>query len=390
MTPLRPLLVVVLALLASSAFAERMGYPPGEFAARREKLAAAVQRGLIVMFGATEGTPGVRFRQDNDFFYLTGNESLNGVLVIDAATKASHLFLPKLTPVQVRYEGGNWLDESDAAKAHAFTSIQPISALGEFLGRRRGVSGPETFWTRLSERDDVSSGRVDAAIEAGRRLVNPFAFAPNQDAQRVAALRLQFPFYEFRDATPHIDRLRLIKTPREIEILRAGGRISAEAMKRAIQATAPGKYEYELEAEATYWHVKHGMQSAAYPAIVGSGPMGNQWHYEDSGRQMKAGELVVMDYAGSLDQLTTDITRTWPVSGRFTEAQRKAYDCVLETQKRSSRRSSRASPATPWRRSRRPSTSATASTRATPTWGTTSACRCTTSATGTRRSRPAW
>jgi Xaa-Pro aminopeptidase len=104
-------------------------------------------------------------------------------------------------------------------------------------------------------------------------------------------------------------------------------------MKRAIQATAAGKYEYELEAEATYWHVKHGMQSAAYPAIVGSGPKGNQWHYEDSGRQMKAGELVVMDYAGALDQLTTDITRTWPVSGRFTDAQRKAYDCVLETQK---------------------------------------------------------
>ena len=70
-----------------------------------------------------------------------------------------------------------------------------------------------------------------------------------------------------------------------------------------------------------YWMFKHGMQAAAYPAIVGSGPMGNQWHYEDNGRQMKAGELVVMDYAGSLDYLTIDITRTWPVSGRFTDAQ---------------------------------------------------------------------
>jgi Xaa-Pro aminopeptidase len=310
-----------------------MGYPPGEFAARRDKLAQAAQTGLIVMFGATEATPGLRFRQDNDFFYLTGNEALNGVLVIDAATKASHLFLPKLTPTQIRYEGGNWLDEPDAAKTHAFNSIRPITALGEFLAGRRSVSGAVTFWTRLSERDDVSSGRFDAAIVAGRRLVNPFAFAPNQDAQRVAALRLQFPYYEFRDITPNLDRLRLIKTAREIEILRYSGRISAEAMKRAIQATAAGKYEYELEAEATYWHVKHGMQSAAYPAIVGSGPKGNQWHYEDSGRQMKAGELVVMDYAGSLDQLTTDITRTWPVSGRFTDAQRKAYDCVLETQK---------------------------------------------------------
>jgi len=330
---IRPLLVVVLALCASPAFAERMGYPPAEFAARREKLAQAVQKGLIVMFGATESAPGLRFRQDNDFFYLTGNDGLNGVLVIDAATKASHLFLPKLTAVQIRYEGGNWLDEQDAAKTHAFTSIQPITALGEFLGRRRGVSGTEMFWTRLSERDEVGSGRVDAAIEAGRRMINPFATRPSEDAVRIAQLRLQFPYYEFHDVTPHLDRLRVIKTPREIEILRYSGRISAEAMKRAIQATAAGKYEYELEAEATFWHVKHGMQSAAYPAIVGSGPMGNQWHYEDSGRQMKAGELVVMDYAGSLDQLTTDITRTWPVSGRFTDSQRKAYDCVLETQK---------------------------------------------------------
>ena len=79
--------------------------------------------------------------------------------------------------------------------------------------------------------------------------------------------------------------------------------------------------------------LKHGLQGAAYPAIVASGPNGNQWHYEDSGRQTKAGELVVMDYGGSLDYLTIDITRTWPVSGRFTDAQRKAYDAALEAQK---------------------------------------------------------
>jgi Xaa-Pro aminopeptidase len=133
--------------------------------------------------------------------------------------------------------------------------------------------------------------------------------------------------------SPHLDRLRLIKTPREIEILRYNGRISAEAIKRAIQATAPGTFEYELEAEATYWLFRHGLQAAAYPAIVGSGPKGNQWHYEDNGRKMNAGELVVMDYGGSLDYLTIDITRTWPVSGRFTDVQLKAYQTALEAQK---------------------------------------------------------
>ena len=174
MTRTRLAAVLVLALLCpSTSGAERMGYPPAEFAARRDKLAEAVQRGLIVMFGATEGTPGVRFRQDNDFFYLTGNESLNGVLVIDAATKASHLFLPKLTPVQVRYEGGNWLDESDAAKAHAFASIQSIAALGEFLGRRRGVSGrprqPETGLPDQPARSQRRAAPGVPAVPAGAR-----------------------------------------------------------------------------------------------------------------------------------------------------------------------------------------------------------------------------
>jgi Xaa-Pro aminopeptidase len=78
---------------------------------------------------------------------------------------------------------------------------------------------------------------------------------------------------------------------------------------------------------------KHGLQGPGYPAIVASGPNGNQRHYEDNGRHTRAGDLIVMDYGGSLDYLTIDITRTWPVSGRFTDAQRKAYDATLEAQK---------------------------------------------------------
>jgi Xaa-Pro aminopeptidase len=327
------LAVVVASMWAAFPAAERMGYSPDEFTARRQQLAKVLQRGTLVMFGATAPIPGLRFRQDHDFYYLTGNESLNGVLVMDVPTGAAHLFLPKLSPTEIRYEGGNWLEETGAAKKYGFASIQPLTGLHEFLARRRSTPGAEQLWTRLSERDHVNHGRLDVAIGTARRLTNPFAQQPTEDAARATALREQFPYYEMKDVSPQIDRLRLIKSPREIEILKYNGRISAEAIKRAMQATSPGKYEYELEAEATHWMLKHGMQAAAYPAIVGSGPMGNQWHYEDNGRQMKAGELVVMDYAGSLDYLTMDITRTWPVSGRFTDAQLRAYECVLETQK---------------------------------------------------------
>lgn len=325
------LLLVLLAPLAPRA--ERMGYPPEEFAARRAQLAKSLQRGTLVMFGATEATPGARFRQDNDFFYLTGNEDLNAVLVMDAPGGQSHLFVPKLSATEIRYEGSNWLEEPDAAKKHGLTSIQPLSTLHEFLARRRGVSGQQTLWARLSERDAVNFGRIDAAIRTARRLNNPFAHQADADVLRIEQLRQQFPYYMLEDATPHIDKQRLIKTAREIEILRYAGRISAEAVRRAIEVTAPGRFEYEHEAEATHWMVKHGMQGAAYPAIVASGANGNQWHYEANQRQTKAGELIVMDYGGSLDYLTIDITRTWPVSGRFTDAQRKAYDATLEAQK---------------------------------------------------------
>jgi Xaa-Pro aminopeptidase len=324
---------VLAACVAAAPGAERMGYSADEFAGRRQRLAKTIERGTLVLFGATEASPGIRFRQDNDFFYLTGNEGVNAVLVMDAPSGLSHLFIPKLSPVEVRYEGGNWLEEQDAARTHGFASIQPLSGLHEFLARRRGVSGPVTLWTRLSERDEVNFGRVDAAIRTARRLNNPFAHQSNADAVRVQQIRQMFPYYTLQDVTPHIDALRLIKTAREAEILRYNGRISAEAVRRAIAISAPGRYEYEHEAEATHWMLKHGLQGGAYPAIVASGPNGNQWHYEASSRQTKAGELIVMDYGGSLDYLTIDITRTWPVSGRFTDAQRKAYDCVLEAQK---------------------------------------------------------
>jgi Xaa-Pro aminopeptidase len=334
MSRLRAASILVSVIIASALpQAERMGYAPEEFGARRQALAKVLQRGTVVLFGATGPTAGVRFRQDNDFYYLTGNESMNGVLVMDLPSGAAHLFLPKLSERQIRYEGANWLEEAGAARKYGFASIQALSGLHEFLARRRLTPGYEQLWMRLSERDYVDSGRDDVAINTARRLNNPFAQHPSEDAARVAALRQQFPSYEMKDVSPHLDRMRMIKSPREIEILRYNGRISAEALMRAIQATAPGKHEYELEAEATYWMLKHGFQGAAYPAIVGSGPMGNLWHYEANGRQMKAGELVVMDYAGSLDYLTMDITRTWPVSGRFTDAQLKAYECVLEAQK---------------------------------------------------------
>ena len=313
--------------------ADRMGYPPSEFVARRQALAARLKQGTVVLFGATMPSIAGRFRQDNDFFYFTGNEDVNAVMVMDAATAAAWLFLPTQTPGEIKSDGRNGLTEADAATRWGYVRIQPLGTLNEFLARRR-TFGPQALWMRLSEADEVSQGRTNKAQNLARRFGNPLVGGqPSEDAFRVEAIRSRFPYFELKDVVPEVDRMRVIKTPREIEILTHNGRINAEAFRRAISITRPGMFEYEIEAEAAHYLLKNGIQGNGFGAIVGSGANGNQLHYRTNGKRMAAGELVVMDYGGALDYEVIDITRTWPVSGRFDELQLRAYRCALEAGK---------------------------------------------------------
>jgi Xaa-Pro aminopeptidase len=333
MRPVRRLAVVLIALsvVAVPLSGQRTGYPAAEFTARRQQLAARLDPGLLILFSNTSEPAGLKFRQDHDFYYLTGSEDLNAVLVMETPGGATHVFVPRLPASTVLFSGGNWLDEPESAARHGVASVRPISELEAFLAARK-ESGVGTVWARLGPADVVDRGRQEIGFEESARRRNPLAQYPGEAAQRTQALRDRFPGTRLEDVTPHLDRLRLIKSPREVEILRRNGRISAEAVGRAIGISQPGRYEYEFEAEARYWLVRHGVQADAYPAIVGSGPNGNQWHYVSNGRRTEDGDLVVMDYGGSLDYLTIDITRTWPVSGRFSPEQRRAYECVLEAQ----------------------------------------------------------
>jgi Xaa-Pro aminopeptidase len=331
----------VLAVMASTwllagvqpAHAERLGYPPEEFVARRKALAAELKDGLVLLVGKTLPNIATRNHQDNDFYYLTGNEDLNAVLIMDAATADAHLFLPRQSAAEIRADGPNWLADAGAAKTHGFASIEPLDMAAEFLARRRRGSGVQSLWVRMSEADEVDDARSTRSLNQARRMKNPFAVLPTEDGMRLDFIRTQFPYYDLKDLTPALDALRVIKSPREIAVLRENGRIAADGMANAIRATRPGRFEYELEAEATYHHVRNGVQIAGYPAIVGAGPNGLAWHYQDNGKRLEPGETIVMDYGGALDYQVIDITRTWPASGAFDGVQRRAYECVLEAQK---------------------------------------------------------
>lgn len=137
---------------------------------------------------------------------------------------------------------------------------------------------------------------------------------------------------QLRDLRSELDEMRLIKDADELDIMRRAAEISAQAHIRAMRATRPGRYEYEIEAELLHTFRAAGSQAPAYPSIVASGPGACVLHYVANDRQMQGGELLLIDAGCELDGYASDITRTFPVNGRFSAPQRDLYEIVLAAQ----------------------------------------------------------
>jgi Xaa-Pro aminopeptidase len=145
-------------------------------------------------------------------------------------------------------------------------------------------------------------------------------------------LRERFAGFQAIDATPLLTDLRLVKTPYEQKLLAKAAEISADAQMAGMRAAHPGAYEYEVKAAIEAVHRGRGAVSWAYPSIVGSGPNATILHYPESDRQMHAGDLLLVDAACNYEYMSPDITRTYPVSGSFTQAQKDIYAIVLQAQ----------------------------------------------------------
>jgi Xaa-Pro aminopeptidase len=337
MTPTRggrvALVSALLAALAAAPLAaQRTDFGREEFAARRAALMERVKDGAVILFGDAAAPAGSHFRQDNDFYYLTGNEDLGAILVLMPASRAAFFFLPQQTAREKMMGGPNLLDDPDAKTKAGFTDIFPSAYLDEFLARSLGrLAG--RFHLRLSPRDSVDEARSETGLFDGRRARSHYNDQLSADLYRIEKLRQRYPQMELRDITPVIDEMRAIKTAAEIEVLRRNGGLSAEAVRQAMLTTRPGVYEYEIEAAAMSVVLKGGARGAAYAPIVGSGPNSCILHYDKNSRQVEPGDVVLMDFGADLDHLAMDISRTWPASGRFTDEQKEVYRTALEVQK---------------------------------------------------------
>jgi len=298
-------------------------------AGRRSALAEALDgKGIVVVRGAADTRNYLEFRQSNDFWYLTGVETPGAALVLDAKSGKSSLFLPPRNPSHESVEGPDLHPGEEAERITGFEQTRSTAELEAALGALRG-KGP--FYAPLAPEELHQTSRDRAeGFERGRER-DPFDGRPSREKAFADALekRLGAPI---RDASPILDELRRVKTPEEIEAMREASRVGAEGMRAAMRACRPGRFEWELAAEANATYLRLGARGPAYFAIVGAGPNSIVLHYYRKHRRIEDGEVVLIDFGPEVNYYTTDITRTFPANGKFTARQREVYEACLAAQ----------------------------------------------------------
>jgi Xaa-Pro aminopeptidase len=257
--------------------------PLQEYHARRERLAQRIKGNALVLRAAPD-LELVKYHPDENFYYLTGFDEPNAILLLDAASNPPQefLFLPDRKPAEERWTGAKLGPGPEAEKATGFARVLSTS---EFEATLKKVS---------------------------------------EHARSV---------YGLKDVENDIAYLRQVKSSTEVALLEKAIDITLEGEQAAARTIAPGLMEYEVEAALEYEFRRNGAERPGFPSIVGSGPYSTTLHYDKSERRMQAGDVVVVDIGAEYGGYSADVTRTFPVSGKFTPRQREIYQIVLDAQK---------------------------------------------------------
>jgi len=289
----------------------------GVYQRRRARLAAAMQEGVAIVPTAPERTRNrdahYPYRFDSYFYYLTGFREPGAALVIVAgATPRSILFCRDKDPERESWDGYRYGPEA-ARAVFGFDEAHSIGQLDAHMPEL--ISDREALYCHLGS-DPAWDARVTGWINAVRERARTGVAAPSA----------------VKDVHALLDEMRLIKAPEEISVMRRAAAITAGAHRRAMRAARPGRAEYEIEAELLHEFRRHGAQAPAYTPIVASGSRACVLHYVQNDGVLADGELLLIDAGCELDGYASDLTRTFPVSGRFSGTQREVYGLVLAAQ----------------------------------------------------------
>ncbi len=325
-----PLLALLIALPAAAQDAPLFtrDFPPEEFAQRRERVYDAIGPGAIAVIQG-EPTPRgyVRFRQSNEFYYLCGIEVPHAYLVLDGANRRAVVFLPHVEAGRAASEGKT-LSADDPDLVRELSGMEGVAAIEELSTALHGMMRRESLpavYTLFKPAEGTAESRDLGVRRINDRLADAWDGRPSREAHFIGLLRDRLPGVELLDLNPTLDRLRMIKSPREMEMIRTATRLAQGAIEEAMRSVEPGVVEHEIDAVAKYVYYRGGAQGDAYYSLVASGP--NAWypHYHQGARTMQTGELVLMDYAPDYGYYMSDLTRMMPVDGHFSEAHRALY-----------------------------------------------------------------
>jgi Xaa-Pro aminopeptidase len=309
--------------------------------ARRARVMSALDAQTI--FIAWSAPPAVysrdvdyHYRQDSNLLYLTGVAQEGSVLVLMPGNDKAReiLFIREPEPRREQWTG-HMLTKEEARAATGIETVYWKSQFEPFVAAMFNQTAFDTpRWKETHEYDRffdaVRQGRARLSLLFGRR---PAPSEPLREPYEFArAARDRFIDASLSDATPIVEGLRQVKTAYEQQVLRRSLEISSEAHMAGMREAAPGNFEYQVQAAIEQVYLRNGAMSWSYPSIVASGPNATTLHYQESSRKMDAGDLLLVDAAADYQGMSGDITRTYPISGTFTDAQKDIYRIVQAAQ----------------------------------------------------------
>jgi Xaa-Pro aminopeptidase len=290
-----------------------------EFKKRRKQLMQHIGKGNIALIGSASERTRNRdvnypFRQDSDFYYLTGFNEPDSLAVFIPGRKQGEyiLFCREFDEKKALWEGAHAGLEGATAHYKADDSF-PIDDLDDILPGMLEDKGKVYY--PIGRNSDLDHNLL-VWINNIRSQSRTGVTAPGELAS------LEHILHE----------MRLFKSPEEIKLMRRAADVSANAHVKAMQKCKPGLYEYQIEAEIIYNFIQGGLRAVAYPSIVAGGKNACVLHYTENSDKLKNGDLLLIDAGAECDHYAADITRTFPVSGRFSEPQRQLYQLVLDAQ----------------------------------------------------------
>lgn len=300
-----------------------------EHAARRAKLMAQIGDGAAVILGASTPASDVAFRQNHDFFYLTGVEIPDAMLIIDGARKESVLFFT----MDAKSADGLGIPVALVTSPVEETGIERVMAAEQFGAHLAGIVNrrqPQPIYTMFKP-EEIGPENSNEKFNALQRsmTMNPWDGRLTRELQFVRQLRERFPQADVRDVSPIVWDMRKYKSPAELAILRETARIGVEGHKALIRSTQPGVTEHALSAVFDFVTALNGARGLAYYTIIMSGKNHEYGHYHAYDRTLADGDFLILDAGPAYRNYHVDISTTFPASGRFSARQRELYEAAL-------------------------------------------------------------